>query len=63
MVKSEVIKLISTRTFYGLMPGAVALVLLGSTIMSADARNLEGPMHGRSFEDCLPAKAHLAFVT
>jgi len=62
LLKSEVIKLISTRTFYGLVAGAAALVLLGSTIVSADARNLEGPLHDRSSEECLPAKARLAFV-
>jgi Tol biopolymer transport system component len=63
LVRSEVNKLISTWTFYGLMAGAVALVLLGSTIMSADAKNLEEPLLERSFEDCLPAKARLAFVS
>lgn len=51
LVKSEVIKLSSTRTFYGLIAGAVAVVLLGTflTIMSADARNLHGPLHEQTF--------------
>lgn len=51
LVRSEFIKLFSTRTFYGLAAGAVAVVLLGtaSTIMSADPKSLEGPLHDQTF--------------
>lgn len=51
LVKSELIKLLSTRTFYGLMAGAVAVVLLGtaSTIMSADSKSLDGSLHEQTF--------------
>lgn len=56
------IQLISTRTLKGLVAGAVGVVLLGSTIMSADARNLEELLREQSLEDCVPAKARLAFV-
>lgn len=51
LVKSEFIKLFSTRTFYGLTAGAVAVVLLGtaSTILSADPKSLEGPLHEQTF--------------
>ena len=62
LVKSEAIKLISTRTFYGLMAVAAGVMLLGSTLMSADARNLERPLQDRSSEECLPANPRLAFV-
>jgi ABC-type transport system involved in multi-copper enzyme maturation permease subunit len=51
LVRSEVIKLTSTRTFYGLIAGAVAVVLLGtaSTIISADPRSLDGPLREQPF--------------
>jgi ABC-2 type transport system permease protein len=51
LVRSEFIKLLSTRTFYGLMAGAVAVVLLGtvSTIVSADPESLHGPVHKETF--------------
>jgi ABC-2 type transport system permease protein len=51
LVRSEVIKLVSTRGSYGLIGGAVAVVLLGTflTIMSADARTLHGPLHEQTF--------------
>ena len=61
-IGSEAVKLISTRTFKGLMAGAVAVALFGSTIVAADARNLEGPLREQAFEGCVPAKARLAFV-
>jgi hypothetical protein len=51
LIRSEVIKLLSTRTFYGLIAGAAAVVSLGTflTIMSADGRSLHGPLHEQTF--------------
>jgi ABC-2 type transport system permease protein len=51
LVRSEVIKLVSLRAFLGLVAGAVAVVLLGttSTIMSADPTSLAGVVHEQPF--------------
>jgi ABC-type transport system involved in multi-copper enzyme maturation permease subunit len=51
LVRAELIKLFSTRTFFGLVAGAVAVVLLGSasTIISANPQDLRGPLHEQTF--------------
>ena len=51
LIRSEFIKLTSTRTFLALMTGAVAVVLLGtvSTIMSSDSHSLSGPLREQTF--------------
>ncbi len=50
-LNSELIKLVSTRTVYGLTAGAAAVVALGtwSTIASADAATISGAMHTQQF--------------
>ena len=50
-LRSELIKLTSTRTIYGLALGAVAVVTLStwSTISSAGAANLNGEVHTQQF--------------
>ena len=51
MLRSEVIKLMTTKTVYGLIAGAVAVVLLGtiSTIMSANPKDISGSLHEQTF--------------
>ena len=51
LLRSELIKLVTTRTFYGLLAGAVLVVLLGtvSTIMGAEVRYLGGPLYRHPF--------------
>jgi ABC-2 type transport system permease protein len=50
-LKSELIKLTSTRTIYGLLVGAVAVVALStwSTISAVGAANVSGELHGQQF--------------
>lgn len=50
-LRSEFIKLTSTRTVYGLLVGAIAVVALGtfSTIASAGAANLAGDLRTQPF--------------
>jgi ABC-type transport system involved in multi-copper enzyme maturation permease subunit len=50
-LRSELIKLASTRTIYGLTVGAVAVVALStwSTISSAGATNITGELHAQQF--------------
>lgn len=50
-LRSELIKLTSTRTVYGLILGAMVVLALGtwSTISSAGADNVTGPLHTQPF--------------
>jgi ABC-2 type transport system permease protein len=50
-LRSELIKLLTTRGLYGLVTGAVAVVVLGtvSTIMSTNAREITGSLHEQVF--------------
>jgi ABC-2 type transport system permease protein len=50
-LKSELIKLTSTRTIYGLLLGAVAVVALStwSTISAVGAADVSGELHGQQF--------------
>lgn len=51
MLKAEWLKLRTTRAFYGLIAGAVAVSALGafSTVASARADSLTGPLHEQTF--------------
>lgn len=51
LLRSELLKLVTTRGPYGLLAGAVAVAALGafSTVMSADPQGLTGPMHEQTF--------------
>jgi len=50
-LRSEVIKLLTTRAVFGLIAGAVAVVVLGtvSTIMSASPKEIGGSLHQQTF--------------
>lgn len=51
MVRAEWLKLRTTRSFYGLVAGAVGVAALGgfSTVASASAESLTGPVHEQTF--------------
>lgn len=51
LLKSELIKLLTTRTAYGLLAAAVAVVLLGTfgTLMSAERGSVTGALHEQPF--------------
>lgn len=51
LLEAELIKLVSTRTAYWLLAGAVAVVALGtfSTIAGMDGSDLSGPLHTKTF--------------
>lgn len=51
MLKAEWLKLTTTRSFYGLIAGAIVVALLGalSTTGSAAVETLKGPLHEQSF--------------
>jgi len=51
LLKAEVVKLATTRTGYGLLAGAVAVIALGtfSTISSRAPEELSGPLHMQPF--------------
>ncbi len=59
-IRSEVIKLTTTRTALGLLLGATVVAALGavSTIMSAEPANLARPLHDQPF--LMPASINLA---
>lgn len=48
-LRSELIKLASTRTFYGLVAGAVAVVLLGTWSTMSSSGSAGGALHGQVF--------------
>jgi len=51
MLRAEWLKLRTTRAFYGLIAGAVGVAALGgfSTVASAQAKSLSGPLHEQTF--------------
>lgn len=51
MLKAEWLKLRTTRSFFGLIVGALGVAALGalSTTGSAEPETLKGPLHGQSF--------------
>ena len=63
LLRSELIKLTTTRTAYGLLVGAVAVVALAtfSTITSIEPPRLRGPVHTQPF--FLLASINLALFT